>query len=868
MVNPADGGRPTPGYPPRNAFWTAVRKRAFRDPLLRASQVPADAEYRDPQTRNILKPNGQGQFAAVFKLIVGGENRAVRIYLSDQHVQRSQAHYRTLEEYFRAERPSWYVLFRHYPEEIEVRGGWYPVLTMDWIQGQTLGAWVPERARAGDQAALRQMADRWVALVEELQRVGVAHTDLQHGNVLVVNGDLKLIDYDAMYVPAYLDQPAQERGLEAYQHPERPGQPLSPALDHFAAWVIFLILRALAADPGLYERHRPPAADPRAAKQAPSQEEDQPLLFSEFNTKKTSDPEHSARLWDDLSRSPDTEVAAWANDLRRCLDRPFEDVPPFKVRSDRSVRADDLEPPTFVVCPHCRRANPLEATYCHWDGALLPILEVLPVGEEVQPAEDSADHPPPEPPMPAPVAAALESLGKLLGKPASEATDRRWCADWDRALLDGVPQAERLRGRNREARSRLGRLNDLRILLAGHRQGRAPEEKLLRTAAGLPTDYAYEERPEIQRIEAFRQLRAVVERRVEEAGVRKAWGCLQAVGGLSAAASWLRERLDKALAAVPRSDVAVAAAWEVCCWTGTAPTDPALQDDGDRALRRRERLAKLQDVLNTALPRDECDQMWLRTWDESLLADCPDADALRTPHEEVRSRVACWLELERAIQSGDAIKVVRLAKASKLAGYPPLERARAELAPLFERGKKAQRVRRILRTSDNKTIRAALDLPTIAAMAQQFQGSRAAIRAVVEDALAAARLQAGQPPYLLDAVAGQITLRWSGWNWPRFGLPDRWCLIALHPQRFLQTPGEANEETLRPRQHSCRSGGYTLSWPETGDRVFVTIWPTITLDWKQFGRDEVVGPPLHVGPIPLVDAKGRQRWWPFGAKEG
>jgi len=65
-----------------------------------------------------------------------------------------------------------------------------------------------------------------VKLAERLHEVGVAHADLQHGNVLLVpmaRGALalRLIDYDGMYVPALAGTRSGELGHPAYQHPQR-----------------------------------------------------------------------------------------------------------------------------------------------------------------------------------------------------------------------------------------------------------------------------------------------------------------------------------------------------------------------------------------------------------------------------------------------------------------------------------------------------------------------------------------------------------------------------------------------------------------------------------------------------------------------
>ncbi len=83
----------------------------------------------------------------------------------------------------------------------------------------------------GDSRAIKQMADAWIELVGELRGHGIAHGDLQHGNVMVVGDRLVLVDYDCMYVPTMIsdeDREAWEFGMPGYQHPDRVGQTLGP----------------------------------------------------------------------------------------------------------------------------------------------------------------------------------------------------------------------------------------------------------------------------------------------------------------------------------------------------------------------------------------------------------------------------------------------------------------------------------------------------------------------------------------------------------------------------------------------------------------------------------------------------------------
>src|SRR5260370_30145657 len=101
---------------------------------------------------------------------------------------------------------------------------------MEWITAKQLIPWI--ETRLADRAALARLAEGFAALVASLEAAGIAHGDLQHGNLLVTaRGDLKLIDYDGMYVPALRNSPAMELGQPNYQHPRRAAGDYGPWLD-------------------------------------------------------------------------------------------------------------------------------------------------------------------------------------------------------------------------------------------------------------------------------------------------------------------------------------------------------------------------------------------------------------------------------------------------------------------------------------------------------------------------------------------------------------------------------------------------------------------------------------------------------------
>ncbi|HEX2699393.1 MAG TPA: hypothetical protein VHM89_04215 [Acidimicrobiales bacterium] len=216
----------------------------FADPEL-AAAVPVLGPLGLPRAIS-------GNVAVVFRLDgAGGRSWAVRCFVRPLDEERSRyaalrAHLATLES-------SWRVGFDLQPCGIRVDGAWWPVLKMEWVRAEPLLAYVERHLWDG--AALGYLATRVTALAERLRADGVAHGDLQHGNILVApGGDLRLVDYDGMFVPGLAGLTGTERGHRNYQHPGREVGDFGPDLDSFSSWVIYASLAALAADPLLWGR--------------------------------------------------------------------------------------------------------------------------------------------------------------------------------------------------------------------------------------------------------------------------------------------------------------------------------------------------------------------------------------------------------------------------------------------------------------------------------------------------------------------------------------------------------------------------------------------------------------------------------------
>lgn len=135
-------------------------------------------------------------------------------------------------------------------------GVWADVVLGEWIEGQTLHEAVAEAAAAGDTARLRTLSAAFDRMAATLTSDCWAHGDLKPENIIVgENGRLRLIDFDAVFLPAFAGEPSPELGTAAFQHPARTSRDFDAALDDYPAALISTALHALTLDPTLYVRY-------------------------------------------------------------------------------------------------------------------------------------------------------------------------------------------------------------------------------------------------------------------------------------------------------------------------------------------------------------------------------------------------------------------------------------------------------------------------------------------------------------------------------------------------------------------------------------------------------------------------------------
>jgi serine/threonine protein kinase len=130
----------------------------------------------------------------------------------------------------------------------------FPVVLMDWVEGEPLDAYI--RNNIADAYELHVLAYQFCRMAAWLLTQPFAHGDLKPDNILVnEDGQLVLVDYDGMYVPAMKGQKARELGSPDYRHPLRTESTFDEHIDDFSLAVIALSLKAIALNPDLLEKY-------------------------------------------------------------------------------------------------------------------------------------------------------------------------------------------------------------------------------------------------------------------------------------------------------------------------------------------------------------------------------------------------------------------------------------------------------------------------------------------------------------------------------------------------------------------------------------------------------------------------------------
>ena len=237
-------------YPLISEYLAAIREA--NDNLDTLSHlVPVLDKYGEPY-------RSSGAFAVVFKMKdeQTGKCYALKCFTEEQE-GRAEAYRQIAEELEFVDSP-YITSVKYLEKELFVDSNCedeeFPVLLMDWIEGETMETYVA--ANYTDTHAMAMLCYRFCKMAAWLRSQSFAHGDIKPDNIMVrPDGTLTLVDYDGMFVPAMKGQKSPTIGTKDFSHPLRTIDDFDETIDDFALASIALSLKAISLDPSLLQNY-------------------------------------------------------------------------------------------------------------------------------------------------------------------------------------------------------------------------------------------------------------------------------------------------------------------------------------------------------------------------------------------------------------------------------------------------------------------------------------------------------------------------------------------------------------------------------------------------------------------------------------
>ena len=237
-------------YPLISEYLAAIREA--KDNLDRLSHlIPVLDKYGEPY-------RSSGAFAVVFKMKdeQTGKCYALKCFTEEQE-GRAEAYRKIAEELEFVDSP-YITSVKYLEKELFVDSNCeneeFPVLLMDWIEGETMETYIA--ANYTDTHAMAMLCYRFCKMAAWLRSQSFAHGDIKPDNIMVrPDGTLTLVDYDGMFVPAMKGQKSPTIGTKDFSHPLRTIDDFDETIDDFALASIALSLKAISLNPSLLKSY-------------------------------------------------------------------------------------------------------------------------------------------------------------------------------------------------------------------------------------------------------------------------------------------------------------------------------------------------------------------------------------------------------------------------------------------------------------------------------------------------------------------------------------------------------------------------------------------------------------------------------------
>ena len=795
---------------------------AFRDPRLQRAVI-------EKNEQNQPRP-WAGAFAVVYKGVdpEGQTPFAVRVFTTESPERRER--YDLISAHLRGRKLNCLVDFEYRDRSIRSAGDgkWYPLIVMEWVQGETLFHWLRARSMEGNRDAITTVADRWLEAIQELSDNSVAHGDLQHANVMIDSAwHVKLVDYDGMCVPPLVGRRNLEVGVEPYQHPDRSaGTLLSLDLDNFSALLIYVTLRALAIQPALWVKYVEQVGYDK-------------LLFRREDFQAPS----QSPLYHDLLQLGNNDLRGLTERLFALSQARMADVPPLGQLSNSYAEVERL-----LVGRQWEAAVDLLNRRGHFRDA--PARLQAPIYQ-------AYEH-----------VCRQQAWTKFLRIPAeaSEQADRQLIEAWNESLFTNFPPAEQQRKRIVDARQRVQLLDRLRHLVqrSAGTVSLLGEKGLAMTAATLPQGYRHslQDRVELalRRVKTFARLEKALTDGTSESAIVAAWNgvaeakCEQFVSiewGMRIALAEERLPVFKALAKITSDlppderDRRVLAVWKEKLMANCIEADkwrPLYQ----MAAVRREVLKRLQTSV------DAHDDPGVVQWgSKRCLAKYPLppslAEAIAAARERLDHGESLLTALRNAAEENGEGDI-----AGELPACPPAATPHEDMSPPTESALESP--------APPPGLSEQFDAGVVRAQAERF----APYQTILEEWLRSEVLPldklglepAADQPTLSSVEEPEGHLR-ATWKWPAARFSEE-CILAVCTAKPVagddpeQIPVHWREH-VDAAQWAADNSGRLIPVERSWEGGCVAVWAIIDL-----GFQKLFSPPLILGQI-----ESRSRWkWP------
>lgn len=213
--------------------------------------VPVLDEHGEPY-------RSSGAFAVVFKMKdeQTGKCYALKCFTEEQE-GRAEAYRQIAEELEFVDSP-YITSVKYLEKELFVDSNCeddeFPVLLMDWIEGETMETFIAENYT--DSYEMSMLCYRFCKMAAWLRSQSFAHGDIKPDNIIVrPDGTLTLVDYDGMFVPAMNGQKSPTIGTKDFSHPLRTIDDFDETIDDFSLASIALSLKAISLDSSLLQSY-------------------------------------------------------------------------------------------------------------------------------------------------------------------------------------------------------------------------------------------------------------------------------------------------------------------------------------------------------------------------------------------------------------------------------------------------------------------------------------------------------------------------------------------------------------------------------------------------------------------------------------